>query len=713
MTLRSRVVLVAKLASAALFSQAAFSQPTVLLENAQLRVTLSSENGSVQSVERAGQSYLGSAVQAGWYRIQIPLAYWPGHSAASAEQRTVTVQRRGPDAVDFQTAELVTKEGRYALRTTVSFRLEGENLVCRLSIDNQSKNAIDRVTFPVLGVPRGARSAESLIMPDNVFPLRMLFSQNDIRTDHNPFDALDPMDRNAWVLNDPKVPARAFNYPMMLATAWATYASDGRGIGFDVHDRTFQYKKLIVERRLYRDTVSPRNNRSDYELSWQWFPVVSPGASWQSPEIYLRFDDGDWHAIAGQHRDFLKTWVRKPDVAKEFQSSLGWISRGAGNFDELPAIAKQGVDVGAPYFIVYNWSAEGAAEMAYGTTPTIASGGLESLKRNLKQARELGSHPMAWFNTTLSGDSRTGHMLQGKDWVAKDRWGGGVLDGQWSLFNSILVATLPINEAWLQFDPSGAKDLMVDSIRRFIEGYGFSGFEMDQSMKYYLSYRDTDKIQPGMAYAEGYADFYKRAIEIVRSNDPEGIIVGEGVSDFVDQYVDSAWIFEGGALNVPTLTRWRYSLPWVVVPVRAEPTNLGHASTAFLFNAPLNIFDDLTKYTQYAGHLRRLSGLKKLTSQYFYQGDFADREGFSLAGAGEKAVLARSYRSRDGKFLAVVVVNPTDNRQEVTLKPDAAFASRSIRHFYLDGNTENANPSGEVSLRLAAADVQVVSFETP
>ncbi len=711
--MRRPVTLAAQLASVVLFSQAAFSQQAVLLENAQLRVTLSSETGTVQSVEnkRLNQSYLGAAAQPGWYRIQIPLPYWPGHAAAGGEQKSVTVQRRGPDAVDFQTTELVTKEGRYTLRTTLSFRLDGENLVGRLSLDNQSNETVDRVVFPALGVPPGARSAESLVMPDSVFPLRLLFSANDIRTDHNPFDALDPMDRNAWVLNDPKIPARAFNYPMMLATAWATYASDGRGIGFDLHDRTFQYKKFIVERRLYRDATSRKNNRFDYEMSWQWFPVLKPGDAWQSPEVYLRFDEGEWHAIAAQHRDFLKPWIRKPEVAKEFQSSLGWISRGANNFDELPAIAKQGVDVGAPYFIVYNWSAEGAAEMAYGTTPTIASGGLESLKRNLKKARELGSHPMAWFNTTLSGDSRAGHMLQGKDWVAKDRWGGGVLDGQWSLFNSILVATLPINEAWLQFDPSGAKDLMVDSIRRFIEGYGFSGFEMDQSMKYYLSYRDTDKVQPGVAYAEGYSDFYKRAIDIVRSNDPEGIIVGEGVSDFVDQYVDSAWIFEGGALNVPTLSRWRYSLPWVVVPVRADPSNLGHASTAFMLNAPLNIFDDLAKYPRYADHLKRLSALKKQTSRYFYQGDFVDREGFSLAGAGEKSVLAKSYCSPDGKFLVVVVVNPTDQPLSVGLRPDAAFASDGVRHFFLDGKLENGNPAAEVSLQLAPADVQVVSFE--
>ncbi len=74
-------------------------------------------------------------------------------------------------------------------------------------------------------------------------------------------------------------------------------------------------------------------------------------------------------------------------------------------------------------------------------------------------------------------------------------------------------------------------------------------------------------------------------------------------------------------------------------------------------------------------------------------------------------MLAKSYRSPDGKFLAVVVVNPTDQPLSVGLRPDAAFASDGVRHFFLDGKVENGHPAAEVSLQLAPADVQVVSFE--
>jgi hypothetical protein len=341
--------------------------------------------------------------------------------------------------------------------------------------------------------------------------------------------------------------------------------------------------------------------------------------------------------------------------------------------------------------------------MVYGSYPRADLGGLEALQRNLLKARELGSHPLAWFNGTESGDATLGHLTQGKNMVVIDRWGGGIDGGQWSMG--------PSNVVWLELDPSGSKDLLYDTIRRFIEDYHFSGFESDQAYKFYLSYRDTSKIPPELAFTQGYGDFYTRAAALVKKHDPDGIIVGEGYSDWMDQYVDSSWIFDGGALNVPELSRVRYSLPWVTVPVRAVATDRGHANRAFMLNAPLDIYDDLTKYPDYAKHLKQLHALKKSTTHYFYQGEFSDGEGFSLQGAAP--VVAKSYRDPAGKFLAVVVVNTTGTSRETTLRPAADFASREIRRYYLDGRTETPKPVSEIRLELPAFDVQVLAFEMP
>jgi hypothetical protein len=306
-------------------------------------------------------------------------------------------------------------------------------------------------------------------------------------------------------------------------------------------------------------------------------------------------------------------------------------------------------------------------------------------------------------------------MTQGKDWVSLDRWNGAILGGQWSLFEPFQVATHPNNDTWLENDPSsGAKDFMLSLVRRFVEDYHFSGYEMDQAYKFFLSYRGAAQGgQPALRYSQGYADYFTRAQELVKKNDPNGIIVGEGYSDFLDQYVDSSWVFEGGPLDVTQQNMLRYSLPWITVPVRAMVKNLGHANQAFMMNSPLDIFDDLTDYPDYANHLQQLHHLKTQTSHYFYRGEFSDIEGFSMPDTPPKEVMVKSYRDPADKFLALVAVNTSGKPQATTLRPDATFAAREVRQYDLEGKMQTLRPAPEVRLNLSAFDVKILVFETP
>jgi len=137
------------------FSAVVLAQQSITLENSELRVALSPQNATLVSVvkKQSNASYLGSSKQAGWFRIQIPLPYWEGHAAASHDLKAVTVQRRGPDAVEFQAAPLVSKEGNYPVSFKLTLRLERDNLVCRLNLQNRSKKTIGRIIFPIVDMP--------------------------------------------------------------------------------------------------------------------------------------------------------------------------------------------------------------------------------------------------------------------------------------------------------------------------------------------------------------------------------------------------------------------------------------------------------------------------------------------------------------------------------------------------------------------------------
>ena len=63
------------------------------------------------------------------------------------------MQRRGPDAVEFHAAQLVSKEGNYPVSFKLALRLERDNLVCRLSLQNRSKETSGRIIFPIVDMP--------------------------------------------------------------------------------------------------------------------------------------------------------------------------------------------------------------------------------------------------------------------------------------------------------------------------------------------------------------------------------------------------------------------------------------------------------------------------------------------------------------------------------------------------------------------------------
>ena len=147
-------------------SQAALTQEPITLENAELRVSLSPQNATLLSVQKkqTNASYLGSSKQAGWFRVQIPLPYWEGHAAASHDLTAVSPRQSGPEAVEFQASQLVSKEGTLSVSMKLAMRLEGDNLVCRLSLRNQTRQTIDRIIFPILGVPAATDAREALVI---------------------------------------------------------------------------------------------------------------------------------------------------------------------------------------------------------------------------------------------------------------------------------------------------------------------------------------------------------------------------------------------------------------------------------------------------------------------------------------------------------------------------------------------------------------------
>ena len=685
------------------------------LENDQLTVTISRKSGAIQVVgeKQEKTSFTNPATDAEMVTLEIPVGLWEGHTALGSQGNGFRVRQQSADSLTLTASEFTTSEGKFPVDLELRFRLEKDNIIAQLRLTNRGKQTIDQIAFPMLDLAPAADKSESITTAGGPRQLRQMFSQNKVRTHYDPFERLDPEDHKGWAYSDPAVNAKAFEYPsgfMGMHSDWMLYKAGNLGIAFDVRDKLFQSQYAVVERNLMRDHVSPAANKQTYRISWHWFPLVAQGESWESPEVFLKFGATDWHVIAKQHREWAETWMQRPKVAPLLQSSIGWLSRGITSFDQIPEIAQTGVDAGAPYFLVYGWYIDGMNDLSYGYFPQYWLGGDTGLRQNLKKARSLGAYPIAWYNGTTSVESTREHQEEGWRWGIVDKYNGIQVDGRWSLFDPDRPPTTDDATVDTNTDMgTGAAEFNLRNMRRMVEDYGFAGFEMDQAGKNFLSYSPYAKTKrPELNYTNGARQVYEESQKIVKGADPNFITVTEGISDFENQYSDSAWFFEGAPLIVPYFTYLRYSIPWATVNVRAV-NDKGHANQAFMINSPLDIFIDLKTYTDYANHLKKLHALKEKVHRYFYQGDFSDVDGFAFRPAAPSGITAKSYIEA-GKSTTVVVVNTTATPQTATLDFTGASGG-SLKNYRLDGSIgEVAGPAG-VQLQLGPYDVNVLVLE--
>jgi hypothetical protein len=285
-----------------------------------------------------------------------------------------------------------------------------------------------------------------------------------------------------------------------------------------------------------------------------------------------------------------------------------------------------------------------------------------------------------------------------------------VLDGRWSL-STRSPSTTDDTTILLNYDMgTAAADFNLGNVRRLIIDYGFAGFEMDQGAKNYLAYTAGDRSQrPELRYTEGVRALYDGARRIVKEQDANGVVLGEGSSDFMNQYMDSSWTFEGGSVSVPLHSYHRYSLPWVTLPAGIFTPDPGYANQAFLMNSPLDIFLDLAAHPEFVQHLKRLHALKAAVHSYLYDGDYSDVEGFVLRAGPATTLLAKSYLG-PGRRTTVVVINTGGGREAATLDITGA-AGWHVSNRRLDGSSEILDGGSGIQLNLGPHDINVVVAE--
>lgn len=662
------------------------------LENKDVRVELDPATGGFVSLfdKRVNHEYVGAPDRALLFRLIVP----------EGDRECNRLDAAAPKArADGSTATL-----RYRLdgvEAVATLRLEGDSLLAHLRVTNTGSLPVEEVMFPwVRGI--AAMPGASLVWPHFHFRRIGELFERGLGGDHH-----------SWNEGAQKFTGR---YPQYLTSAWCDIGDDAHGIALEGRHTDFSIMDFFLH-KVVEKTFDPV--RRTLDMATVHPRRVEPGKRYETPPVRVIIHRGDWHVVAEAHREWLETWIKKPDRPAKFAEAIGWhfyfMKHQDGHivhtYADLPAMAKAALEAGCPYLLLFGWQTGGHDNnYMYRYVPNEEWGGKDTLRKAVQACREMGVEIMPFYNGTLANVEMPEHREFGYRWEAKSRAGYPYYAGDWARNNFDAPSR---NRSMLHHEICLCDDYrpyFLETMKRIVQEYGFGNTQLDQiAEKMFLCYQeDHNHPHPDRAFVDGLAALLPGVRRLIREVNPDGVMISECLNDFTGQWCDSSWdwraIFD---FPEPILL----TIPWVFGSCEVDALEYGDVNRAFAYKLHLDMKIDggdspITKYPKFAAFVKRRAELRRRVAEHYVYADFRDQEGVdSLAGEG---VLAKVFHNREARKVGIVVAETTGKHAEVSLRTRWKPADGTILADSTTGEREELPARGELRMRLAPYEVRVL-----
>ena len=688
------------------------------LENDKLTVELN-ERGALEGLtdRRLNRSYLPVKRFLNLFRLCVPSPQWDGRYADSnASQVNLSLEAENRVVGTFR--EFTAADGaKLDIAVTVTYILEERMLKLRYRVENQSGAAISQILFPMLsGFADGSKG------------MRMYAPEQAFLTEDRVWDPFAAGNKNhkGWTRNNNRHDVR---YPQLLSTAWLDYSDQAGGVSVEQRGEQFDICDFGVEHLIEKDRGDPEKNIRALQIALQSSPNIQSGEAWESPEFVIYVHEGDWHSAAASHREWLRTVTKFPEVSGEFQNTLGWhfyfMKQQDGtvfhDYNDLPKMAKAALDAGIHYIMVFGWFQAGhdnAYPFGYYANPDW--GGEEVLREKLAECEAMGCHVIPFFNGTLLDISRKEYEEIAKKWPAVGRTGEPYCGTDFSRtnynlgFRNAMLDTTDRNMTLLDICITApeVQKWWKDTVRRIVRQYGFHNLQLDQiAHKSYVCYDPGHHHEkPQFAYTKELEGLLGEIRKIVKEENPEGVMIGEGCSDLCGQYIDGFWNWNQ-LHNHPEILR--YSAPWLNYSHEIDANEYDSANRCFAEKILMDLKIEggdgcLADFPDFTNHLKELSQLKALLKDTYIDGEYRHLDGISRQEKRDD-ILLRSYENRAlGKWCVIaanLTAKPTRTEFELERLPQsAAVAGTKL-------GRASRSPSRQMSFSLKPYEVLAVEYQ--
>jgi len=644
------------------------------LENDHIRIAVH-KSGIITSIynKKTGTEFIEKNKGSGW-KLVVTLRGWTEYPVFDYMNSGRVAKK--DDGIEISFSRLKGLEGDIlSVSMKLYFKLEGEDVVMRAVLKNNSHETVREVWFPLI-------SGLNKISSSNDKPLLTipLWMGNKVE---DPAVTLPLAWDAKWKL--------VLMYPGVCSMPWFDFCNEKEGLYLASHDPTFQTTTLLTRRR---------EQNKDFQICIVKYPFIEPGQSWSAGDLIISAHKGDWHIGAKKYRQFANTWL------EERKDVPAWIDEAPGicdlfmkhqnkrvyfGYDELPRInrenKKKGLNI--PLYI-FSWYKNGHDVGYPEYSPDPAMGGEAKLRKALKAVKKDGGHAILYTQGRLIDLQTDFYKKTGRKICIVNKEGVFYPDNySWPIQgtvtpNKLFAIACPATKEW-------RRQLIKQA--RMVGGFGANGLLYDQfggDHPYLCFAKDHSHPKPSLNFAKK-RDLLRAVRRDVKARNPDFAVMVELVCDVFIQFADLVHsLFESfrkDEMILPMPELYRYTFPEHILTSR-DACDIAAVNWAFVlgirqeywrmtepFEHVDRKFDNDPEQKWIASYMKHMLELKGYTeklfrfkqrwSKYLITANFLDVEELRWS---PKDVELKRFAPRDNDGEAILAWNRSSVTKTVRIK---------------------------------------------
>jgi sugar phosphate isomerase/epimerase len=307
------------------------------------------------------------------------------------------IEGAGGSSVELRWPEVVSEAGgAHEILVTGSYVVDGDAVVCRMTVENHSAVVVENVTFPCLTDLQAAPGGEQLDLFTYAYATA---SRGHLRPHFTNTPGYFGVDRPTFVPGPFASTVPGSPFVLLEGVGGGLY------IGVDepepelltwIAELEPGYGESIDSQVPPEPTIGGLEVR--VEVSTVHLPFVMPGERRALPAVRVQFYSGDWHHGAAIYRARRRTWMgsstpppwaAEPHAWQQLQMNSPEGER-RYRFAQLPDIARECSERGVRAIQLVGWNDGGQDQNNPSHDPDPLLGGAEELRRAIAECQQLG-----------------------------------------------------------------------------------------------------------------------------------------------------------------------------------------------------------------------------------------------------------------------------------------------------------------------------------